>query len=118
MRRREFIVGLGGAAAWPMVAGAQQAAIPVIGFLGAEAYEPWTERVEQFRQGLSEAGFVEGRNVAIEHRWANGQLGQLPMLAAELARRDVAVIVAPGAAPAALAAQGATKTTPIVFETA
>ena len=82
MRRREFINLIAGSAiTWPLVARAQQLAIPVVGFLGAEAYEPWAERVEAFRQSLSEAGFVEGRNVTIEYRWANGQHVQLPILA-------------------------------------
>ena len=79
--RRAFIAGVGGAAAWPVVGRGQQSVTPIIGFLGAEAYEPWAERVEAFRHGLSEAGFVEGRNVTIEYRWANGQHVQLPILA-------------------------------------
>jgi ABC-type uncharacterized transport system substrate-binding protein len=115
MRRRAFIAGLGGAAAWPMLARAQQ--LPVIGFLGTESPELWSDRISAFRQGLSDLGFEEGRNVAIEFRWANGQQDRLSKLANELVRRDVAVIVAPGSAPAALAAQAASKTIPIVFET-
>ena len=117
MRRRTFIAGLGGALARPLIAGAQPS-IPSIGFLGAEDPELWAERLAAFRQGLGETGFVEGGNVAVEYRWANGQQSRLSALAAELVRRDVAVLVAPGSAPSSLAAQAATKTIPVVFETA
>ena len=116
MKRRDFIASIGLAAAWTLPTRAQPSAAPVVGYLGPESPEFFASRVNAFRDGLAHAGFVEGRNVSVEYRWAEGRYARLPALAAELAERQVAVIVAPGGAQSGLAAKSATTTIPIVFE--
>jgi putative ABC transport system substrate-binding protein len=115
MRRREFIAGLGSAAVWPGVARAQQPALPVVGFVNGGAADTSADRVRAFRQGLSETGYAEGRNVTVEYHWLEGQYDRLPALMAELVRRRVAVIATPANNAASFAAKAATETIPIVF---
>lgn len=122
MRRREFLGVLGGAAAapallWPRAARSQQPALPLVGYLGSESPDLFATRLRAFRQGLAAIGYIEGRDVAIEYRWAEGHNERLPALAAELVRARVMVISAPGSLASALAAKAATSTIPVVFET-
>ena len=114
MKRREFMTLFGGTAAWPVAAGAQQPAVPVIGFLNPASSDGYAERLSGFRQGLKDTGYVERENVSIEYYWGENQVDRLPTLAAELVRRPVSVIAA-ASASAAFAAKGATTTIPIAF---
>ena len=117
MRRREFIAGVGSAAAWSTVARAQQPAMPVVGFLHSETAAPIQSQLSAFQQGLKEGGYVIGQNVAMEYRWAEGKVERLPALAAELVSLRVNVIAGVGGPPSNLAAKNATTTIPVVFST-
>ena len=114
MRRREFIAALGGAAAWPMVANAQQTSVPVVGCLNSGSLASTAHQVQAFRQGLEENGYLVGQNVLLDFRWADGQFDRLPALAADLVNQKVTVIFG-GGPPAAMAAKRATATIPVVF---
>jgi putative tryptophan/tyrosine transport system substrate-binding protein len=117
MRRRDLVILLGGAAAWPLAARAQQAAMPVVGFLHSASADLYVQQLAAFRRGLKEGGFVEGQNLTIEYRWAEGRADRLPALAADLVRRRMAVIVAVGGTHSTMAAKNATTIIPIVFAT-
>jgi putative ABC transport system substrate-binding protein len=114
VKRREFMTLLGGAAAWPLAARAQQTALPVVGYLNLGSPESDSSRLTGLRRGLNQSGYVEGRNLVIEYRWAGNQVDRLPALAADLVKLRVAVIVSPGVA-STLAAKAATTSIPIVF---
>jgi putative tryptophan/tyrosine transport system substrate-binding protein len=115
MRRRTFIAGLAGSAAWPLVARAQQPALPVVGFVNGGSADTGAGYVASFRKGLGETGYVDGQNVTVEYHWLEGQFGRLPALMADLVCRRVAVIATPGSTPSSIAAKVATATIPIVF---